>query len=290
MRAASLFLLFLPAGLLAQGQYDLDPLPPFPDHVQYTHYSDQIDNPDYYDYQEVTPRPPEEQFQFQSQQQVQQEVIPAPTLEPGHVETEPTEPGPLGKSLPNYWRDRRGPGSRVQWGCGIGKMHDWAFGSCGVNRVRSLQMCPCFRLATPATPHPPAALASTPPHTPHAPPPPPAPPPPQQPGQAPPPPPPAPSPGLGWRLNWLQPQEGPSAPRHWGGAGARWGLPASWVVLEAGEDGAGSPGRLSRAQWACPCQEPESQPVCERPCLTAQGLRVHGPLARWLWPFVTVWV
>uniref|UniRef100_A0A8D1ZZH7 Microfibril associated protein 2 n=1 Tax=Sus scrofa TaxID=9823 RepID=A0A8D1ZZH7_PIG len=137
MRAASLFLLFLPAGLLAQGQYDLDPLPPFPDHVQYTHYSDQIDNPDYYDYQEVTPRPPEEQFQFQSQQQVQQEVIPAPTLgrphapshpwewggpgpglerephpalniplpvisaylsptpEPGHVETEPTEPGPL---------------------------------------------------------------------------------------------------------------------------------------------------------------------------------------------------
>jgi hypothetical protein len=31
-----------PAGLLAQGQYDLDSLPPFPDHVQYTHYSDQI--------------------------------------------------------------------------------------------------------------------------------------------------------------------------------------------------------------------------------------------------------
>lgn len=30
------------AGLLAQGQYDLDPLPPFPDHVQYTHYNDQI--------------------------------------------------------------------------------------------------------------------------------------------------------------------------------------------------------------------------------------------------------
>lgn len=30
------------AGLLAQGQYDLDPLPPFPDHVQYTHYGDQI--------------------------------------------------------------------------------------------------------------------------------------------------------------------------------------------------------------------------------------------------------
>lgn len=30
------------AGLLAQGQYDLDPLPPFPDHVQYNHYGDQI--------------------------------------------------------------------------------------------------------------------------------------------------------------------------------------------------------------------------------------------------------
>lgn len=35
-------LCLLTAGLLAQGQYDLDPLPPFPDHVQYTHYSDQI--------------------------------------------------------------------------------------------------------------------------------------------------------------------------------------------------------------------------------------------------------
>ncbi|XP_026637660.1 microfibrillar-associated protein 2 isoform X2 [Microtus ochrogaster] len=96
MRATCLFLLFLP-GLLAQGQYDLDPLPPFPDHVQYNHYGDQIDNADnYYDYQEVSPRPPEEQFQ--SQQQVPQEVIPAPTPEPpvpGDLETEPTEPGPL---------------------------------------------------------------------------------------------------------------------------------------------------------------------------------------------------
>nr|AAH85272.1 Unknown (protein for MGC:103401) [Mus musculus] len=55
MRAACLFLLFMP-GLLAQGQYDLDPLPPFPDHVQYNHYGDQIDNADYYDYQEVSPR------------------------------------------------------------------------------------------------------------------------------------------------------------------------------------------------------------------------------------------
>ena len=35
-------LCFLTAGLLAQGQYDLDSLSPFPEHVQYTHYSDQI--------------------------------------------------------------------------------------------------------------------------------------------------------------------------------------------------------------------------------------------------------
>ncbi|KAM4872296.1 microfibrillar-associated protein 2 isoform 2-T2 [Thomomys bottae] len=104
MGAAYLFLLFLP-GLLAQGQYDLDSLPPFPEHVQYTHYGDQIEGPDYYEYQdslspnvEMSSRPPEEQFQFQSQQQVQQEVIPAPTPEPpepGNAETEPTEPGPL---------------------------------------------------------------------------------------------------------------------------------------------------------------------------------------------------
>ncbi|XP_040843630.1 microfibrillar-associated protein 2 isoform X1 [Ochotona curzoniae] len=97
MRAAHLILLLLPAGLLAQGQYDLDPLP-FPEHVQYPHYGDQIDSPDYYDYQvaEASPQPSEEeQFQFQSQQQVEQEVIPVPTPEPGNGETEPTEPGPL---------------------------------------------------------------------------------------------------------------------------------------------------------------------------------------------------
>ena len=94
MKAASLLLLILP-GLLAQGQYDLDPPPLCPDHVQYTHYSDQIDKPDYYDYPEMMPRPPEEQFQFQSQQQVHQEVIPDPTLELGTVEMEPMDPGPL---------------------------------------------------------------------------------------------------------------------------------------------------------------------------------------------------
>ncbi|XP_049628082.1 microfibrillar-associated protein 2 [Suncus etruscus] len=94
MRAVSLYLLLLP-GLLAQGQYDLDPLPPFLDHIQYNQYSDQdqFANSDYYDYQEVTSQSPEEQFQ--SQQQVQQEVISALTPEPGNTETEPTEPGPL---------------------------------------------------------------------------------------------------------------------------------------------------------------------------------------------------
>ncbi|XDB47227.1 PREDICTED: microfibrillar-associated protein 2 isoform X3 [Capra hircus] len=134
MRGASLLLLFLPAGLLAQGQYDLDPLPPYPDHVQYTHYSDQIDNPDYYDYPEMTPRPPEEQFQFQSQQQVQQEVIPAPTLEPGTVETEPTEPGPLGPAssvstrpastasaayMSSIRRSASGPSAPTRSSCGL---------------------------------------------------------------------------------------------------------------------------------------------------------------------------
>uniref|UniRef100_G3UM39 Microfibril associated protein 2 n=1 Tax=Loxodonta africana TaxID=9785 RepID=G3UM39_LOXAF len=99
MRVAYLFLLVLPAGLLAQGQYDLDPLPPFPDHVQYTHYSDQIDPPDYYDYQGKGlgqlgwgyPRDPREGVD------PYQLLLSPPLLtpEPGHPETEPTEPGPL---------------------------------------------------------------------------------------------------------------------------------------------------------------------------------------------------
>uniref|UniRef100_A0A6I8PCU8 Microfibrillar-associated protein 2 n=1 Tax=Ornithorhynchus anatinus TaxID=9258 RepID=A0A6I8PCU8_ORNAN len=83
MRTAYLFLLCLPAGLLAQGQYDIEP-PPYPDQGQYSQYNDHI---------EVTRQPPEEQFQYQSQQQVQQEVIQPPT--PENPETEPTEPGPL---------------------------------------------------------------------------------------------------------------------------------------------------------------------------------------------------
>ncbi|XP_067423026.1 microfibrillar-associated protein 2 isoform X2 [Emydura macquarii macquarii] len=91
MRAVCLFLLGLPA-LLAQGQYDLEG-PPYPDQVQYSQYDSPLDTQDYYDYQEVTQLTPEEQFQFQSQQQTQQEIIPAPT--PELPKTEPTEPGPL---------------------------------------------------------------------------------------------------------------------------------------------------------------------------------------------------
>ncbi|KAM6434299.1 microfibrillar-associated protein 2 isoform 2-T4 [Liasis olivaceus] len=89
MRTLGLLLLCLPAVLLAQGQYGLDdsayPEPP------YTPY--EIESQDYYDYagNDLSPHGPEEQFQ--SQQQNQQEVIPAPT--PDVSETEPTEPGPL---------------------------------------------------------------------------------------------------------------------------------------------------------------------------------------------------
>ncbi|XP_065431102.1 microfibrillar-associated protein 2 isoform X1 [Chrysemys picta bellii] len=92
MRAVCLILLCLPAALLAQGQYDLEG-PPYLDQLQYSQYDPQLDNQDYYDYQDVTQRTPEEQFQYQSQQQTQQEIIPAPT--PDFPETEPTEPGPL---------------------------------------------------------------------------------------------------------------------------------------------------------------------------------------------------
>nr|XP_023407793.1 LOW QUALITY PROTEIN: microfibrillar-associated protein 2 [Loxodonta africana] len=94
MRVAYLFLLVLPAGLLAQGQYDLDPLPPFPDHVQYTHYSDQIDPPDYYDYQDFPPQAQEPHPALSRPLPITL-VSPSPTPEPGHPETEPTEPGPL---------------------------------------------------------------------------------------------------------------------------------------------------------------------------------------------------
>ncbi|XP_026571539.1 microfibrillar-associated protein 2 [Pseudonaja textilis] len=78
-----------PAALLAQGQYDLDdPAYPEPPYAPY-----EIESQDYYDYagNDLSPQTPEEHYQ--SQQQNQQEVIPAPT--PGVSETEPTEPGPL---------------------------------------------------------------------------------------------------------------------------------------------------------------------------------------------------
>uniref|UniRef100_A0A8D0MU45 ShKT domain-containing protein n=1 Tax=Sus scrofa TaxID=9823 RepID=A0A8D0MU45_PIG len=82
------------AGLLAQGQYDLDPLPPFPDHVQYTHYSDQIGN---HPWEWGGPGPGLEREPHPALN-IPLPVISAylsPTPEPGHVETEPTEPGPL---------------------------------------------------------------------------------------------------------------------------------------------------------------------------------------------------
>ncbi|XP_039223291.1 microfibrillar-associated protein 2 isoform X2 [Crotalus tigris] len=71
----ALLLLCLPAALLAQGQYDLDdPAYPEPPYAPY-----EIESQDYYDYagNDLSPQTPEEHFQ--SQQQNQQEVIPAPT-------------------------------------------------------------------------------------------------------------------------------------------------------------------------------------------------------------------
>ncbi|XP_015737773.1 microfibrillar-associated protein 2 isoform X1 [Coturnix japonica] len=93
MRALCLVLLGLPA-LLVQGQYSRFEGITYPEPVQYSQYDQQAEIQDYYDYHDVTPRTPEEQFRFQSQQQSQQEVVPAPTMAAA-PETEPTEPGPL---------------------------------------------------------------------------------------------------------------------------------------------------------------------------------------------------
>ncbi|NXL78738.1 MFAP2 protein, partial [Leptocoma aspasia] len=106
--------------LLVQGQFSRFEGITYPEPVQYSQYDQQAEIQDYYDYHgecfpveflgegsgfwgcpytgsllaDVTPRAPEEQFQYQSQQQSQQETVPAPT--PAAVpETEPTEPGPL---------------------------------------------------------------------------------------------------------------------------------------------------------------------------------------------------
>ncbi|KAK2521573.1 hypothetical protein Q9233_010817 [Columba guinea] len=94
MRAVGLFLLCLPAALLAQGQYSRFEGITYPEPVQYSQYDQQSEIQDYYDYHDVTPRAPEEQFRYQSQQQSQQEIVPAPTPAVA-PETEPTEPGPL---------------------------------------------------------------------------------------------------------------------------------------------------------------------------------------------------
>ncbi|KAM9521385.1 MFAP2 protein, partial [Amazona guildingii] len=94
MRAVGLFLLCVPAALLVQAQYSRFEGITYPEPVQYSQYDQQSEIQDYYDYHDVTPRAPEEQFRYQSQQQSQQEIVPAPT--PGAApETEPTEPGPL---------------------------------------------------------------------------------------------------------------------------------------------------------------------------------------------------
>ncbi|XP_048375173.1 microfibrillar-associated protein 2 isoform X1 [Sphaerodactylus townsendi] len=90
MRTLGLFVLCLPV-LLAQGQYDIgDPAYHDTPYIPY-----EIESQDYYDYagNDIAPQAPEEQYPYQSQQQNQQEVIPAPT--PGTAETEPTEPGPF---------------------------------------------------------------------------------------------------------------------------------------------------------------------------------------------------
>ncbi|NWR81246.1 MFAP2 protein, partial [Centropus unirufus] len=83
-----------PAALLVQGQYSRFEGITYPEPMQYSQYDQQSEIQDYYDYHDVTPRAPEEQFGYQSQQQSQQEIVPAPT--PASApETEPTEPGPL---------------------------------------------------------------------------------------------------------------------------------------------------------------------------------------------------
>ncbi|NXS93646.1 MFAP2 protein, partial [Jacana jacana] len=93
MRAVGLFLLCLPV-LLVQGQYSRFEGITYPEPVQYSQYDQQSEIQDYYDYHDVTPRAPEEQFRYQSQQQSQHEIVPAPTPAAA-PETEPTEPGPL---------------------------------------------------------------------------------------------------------------------------------------------------------------------------------------------------
>ncbi|NXK41377.1 MFAP2 protein, partial [Piprites chloris] len=79
MRGTGLLVLWLPAALLVQGQYSRFEGITYPEPVQYSQYDQQSEIQDYYDYHDVTPRAPEEQFRYQSQQQSQQETVPAPT-------------------------------------------------------------------------------------------------------------------------------------------------------------------------------------------------------------------
>ncbi|NXJ36809.1 MFAP2 protein, partial [Ciconia maguari] len=88
--------------LLVQGQYSRFEGITYPEPVQYSQYDQQSEIQDYYDYHDVTPRAPEEQFRYQSQQQSQQEIVPAPT--PGGWQPpapSPPHPTPgLGVSIP----------------------------------------------------------------------------------------------------------------------------------------------------------------------------------------------
>ncbi|NWV43151.1 MFAP2 protein, partial [Grantiella picta] len=85
----------LSAVLLVQAQYSRFEGITYPEPVQYSQYDQQSEIQDYYDYHDVTPRAPEEQFRFQSQQQSQQETaVPAPG-EPAIPWNSPEFPGIL---------------------------------------------------------------------------------------------------------------------------------------------------------------------------------------------------
>uniref|UniRef100_A0A8C3CIB2 Microfibril associated protein 2 n=1 Tax=Cairina moschata TaxID=8855 RepID=A0A8C3CIB2_CAIMO len=89
----------LPAALLVQGQYSRFEGITYPEPVQYSQYDQQAGESSY-----VTPRTPEEQFRYQSQQQSQQEIVPAPT--PGGCDTTTTSP-------PRHCREEQYPCTRL---------------------------------------------------------------------------------------------------------------------------------------------------------------------------------
>ncbi|XP_005996362.1 microfibrillar-associated protein 2 [Latimeria chalumnae] len=98
MRTVCLFLLYLPALLKAQQQqYDLDEIF-YNEQAQYSQYDSQFGNSQYnpdFDYPDATLNNLDNTGYSQSQLQVQQQIIPAPTTDGIFDETEPTEPGPL---------------------------------------------------------------------------------------------------------------------------------------------------------------------------------------------------